>query len=125
MVYVGELACRRVARRTMPGLHGDSAEHRLRHPAQRAPRRGYLRRGYARDGRLRVLHPDQRGDAASARHPDDCVQLRPRPHPDAQPAQGTRRRVVQKTVNPARLRDLLIRARQKGAGQPAKALPFT
>jgi CheY-like chemotaxis protein len=33
--------------------------------------------------------------------------------------------LFKKPVNPARLRDLLIRARQKGAGQPAKALPFT
>jgi hypothetical protein len=33
--------------------------------------------------------------------------------------------LFKKPVNPARLRDLLIRARHKGAGQPAKALPFT
>jgi CheY-like chemotaxis protein len=33
--------------------------------------------------------------------------------------------LFKKPVNPARLRDLLIRARQKGPGQPAKALPFT
>jgi CheY-like chemotaxis protein len=33
--------------------------------------------------------------------------------------------LFKKPVNPAKLRDLLIRARQKGIPQPARALPLT
>ena len=92
---VVQLARRRATRRALPGLHCDPSQHRLRHPAQRARRRGHLRRRDARNGRLRVLHPREGRDAAPSGHPDDRLQLRPRPHPDAQPAERAGGRAVQ------------------------------